>query len=66
MDKSTAGATSGATQAGTPRRNASVQTLPKPKMKVKATTTPAMRRNLGHIQDSLVCDAHSARNSPWR
>ncbi len=39
---STAGATNGATQTGTPRRRASTDTFPKPNRNVSPTTTPTM------------------------
>lgn len=41
-DRSTAGATSGATQTGTPSRSANVSTFPKPNRKVRATMIPTI------------------------
>jgi hypothetical protein len=40
IERSTAGATSGATQAGTPSRRARLRTLPKPNRNVSPTTVP--------------------------
>jgi hypothetical protein len=41
-DRSTAGATSGATQTGTPSRSAKENTFPKPKRKVSPTMIPTI------------------------
>src|SRR6185369_58036 len=77
-DRSTAGATNGATQIGTPSRCPSAKLFPKPNRKVNATTTPTIAvtsrveasgiaRNSGHLFDWLddVAVGGVTGHRPW-